>query len=329
MTEEYVVAIDVGATNIRTAIIEIKRGKLIDKIKERTRVFDGVEHISFQIVNSVRKVLEKCEIPIKKIKGIGVGAPGPLDIRRGGISKAVNIPYEFIPIKEPLEKEYGLPVALKNDANASALGELMFGVGKNMNVKYLVFITISTGIGAGIIDNGILIEGADGNAGEVGCITVDYKGRLRCGCGRYGHWQAYSSGASIPNFVKYLMQEGLINIHENTLFYKMTNALRSISAEAVYELAKKGDQTAIKIVDELAIINAVGIANVINAYNPEVITLGGSIILNNIELTINKIVPKIKEYAVNRIPKIMPTPLGEDVGLYGAAAAIIREVVSN
>jgi glucokinase len=97
----------------------------------------------------------------------------------------------------------------------------------------------------------------------------------------------------------------------------------------VYELANIGDQIAMKIVDELSTINAVGIANVINAYNPEVITLGGSIILNNIELTINKIVPKIKEYAVNRIPKIMPTPLGEDVGLYGAAAAIIREVVSN
>jgi glucokinase len=329
MTEEYVVAIDVGATNIRTAIIGTKSHRLINKIKERTRVSDGVEAITSQIVNSVRKVLEKSELSIKKIKGIGVGAPGPLDIIRGGISKAVNIPYEFIPIKEPLEKEYSLPVVLKNDANASALGELMFGAGKDMNVKYLVFITISTGIGAGIINNGVLVEGVDGNAGEVGCISVDYKGRLRCGCGRYGHWQAYSSGSSIPNFVKYLIEEGIIKIDKRSLFYKKTNRLLNISAQIVYELANIGDQIAMKIVDELSTINAVGIANVINAYNPEVITLGGSIILNNIELTINKIVPKIKEYAVNRIPKIMPTPLGEDVGLYGAAAAIIREVVSN
>ena len=322
----YVIAIDLGATNVRTAVFDVEKIHFLAKIKEKTRVSEGAQAISDQIVNSVRNAMNISKISLREVIGVGVGAPGPLDVKKGGIMRAVNIPYDFVPVREPLETEYGLPVAFMNDANAAALGELMFGAGKGRNIRYLVFITISTGIGAGIIDDGRLVKGMTGNAGEVGCITVDYRGKLKCGCGRYGHWQAYSSGAAIPNFVKYLIEEGKVVIKEGSLLYKMTDGLTNISAKAVYESAKKGDYMAMKIVDELAIINAVGVANVINAFNPEIITLGGPIVLRNIELTINKMLPTIKDYAVNKVPEIIPTPLGEDIGLYGAAAAVLREV---
>ncbi len=323
--KRYVVAVDLGATNIRTAIVDVEKECFLAKIKEKTKVAEGAQAISTQVVENVRNIMKTCNVSLNEVIGIGVGAPGPLDMEKGAITRAVNIPY-FVPIRQPLEDEYSLPVAFMNDTNAAALGELVFGAGREREIRYLVFVTISTGIGAGIIDDGRLIKGKDGNAGEVGCITVDYRGRLKCGCGRYGHWQAYSSGAAIPNFVRQLVEEGEVNVTEESLLYNMTDKLTKISAKAVYESAKKGDKAALKIVDELATINAVGIANIINAYNPEIITLGGPIILQNIKLTINRMLPRIRDYAVNRIPEIIPTPLGEDIGLYGAAAAILRKV---
>lgn len=326
MSKKYVVAVDLGATNIRAAIMDFEKKVLMGKIRDKTRVSEGPQGISAQIVQMVMNVVKINRISLDDVVGIGVGAPGPLDIRRGGITRATNIPYDFVPVREPLEEAYGLPVVFMNDANAAALGEYMFGIGKHMNARYVIFITISSGIGAGIVDDGKLINGVDGNAGEVGCITVDYKGKMRCGCGKYGHWQSYCSGSAIPNFVKYLIEEKYVKIKKDSIFYKMSQGLRDLSAKTLYESAKKGDEVAEKIVEELAILNAVGIANVINAYNPEVITLGGSLILQNIELTVNKSLPKIRDYAVNRIPKILPTPLGEDIGLYGAAAALLQEV---
>lgn len=329
MIKKYVVAIDLGASNLRAALVDIERPELLKKISEKTLVSEGPEKISEQVVNIVKKLLAQTKVSLNKVIGIGVGAPGPLDLRKGGIARAVNIPYDFVPIREPLEESFRIHAALMNDANAAALGEWMFGAGRTKKVNTLVFITISTGIGGGIVEDGRLLMGADGNAGEVGCLLIDYRGKLRCGCGRYGHWQAYSSGAGIPNYVKYLVESRELTIKENSLLFKTSNNLRKLSAKILYECAKKGDADALKIVENLAIINAAGVGQVINAYNPDIITLGGSIVLNNVELTIDKMMPYVKNYASNRIPEILPTPLGEDIVLYGAAAVLLKEVEEN
>ena len=329
MIEKYVVAIDLGASNLRAALVDIERPKLLKKISEKTLVSEGPEVISEQIVNIVKKLLAQTKVDLNKIMGIGVGAPGPLDLRRGGIARAVNIPYDFVPIRKPLEESFKTHVVLMNDANAAALGEWSFGIGRTKKVNNLVFITISTGIGGGIVEDGRLLMGADGNAGEVGCLLIDYRGKLRCGCGRYGHWQAYSSGAGIPNYIRYLVESGELTIKESSLLFKMSNNLKNLSAKILYDCAKRGDADALKIVENLAIINAAGVGQVINAYNPDVITLGGSIVLYNVELTLNKMMPYVKNYASNRIPEILPTPLGEDIVLYGAAAALLKEVKEN
>jgi len=324
--KKYIVAIDLGASNLRAALVDIERLKLLKKISEKTLVSKGPNIISDQVVNIVRKLLALTKVDLNKVMGIGVGAPGPLDLRRGGIARAVNIPYDFVPIEEPLKESFKIPTALMNDANAATLGEWLFGIGRTKKIKTLVFITISTGIGGGIVEDGRLLMGADGNAGEIGCLLIDYRGKLRCGCGRYGHWQAYSSGAGIPNYIKYLVESGELVIKENSLLFKMSNGLKNLSAKILYDCAKKGDADALKIVENLAVINAAGVGQVINAYNPDVITLGGSIILHNVELTLNKMIPYIKNYASNRIPEILPTPLGENIVLYGAAAVLLKEV---
>ncbi|MCS7134841.1 MAG: ROK family protein [Candidatus Aenigmarchaeota archaeon] len=322
---EIVIAVDLGATNIRVGVFDVKNKYFLEKTQELTKVSEGPQAISLQVVENVKKTLSKWQLN-NKILGIGVIAPGPVDLKRGGLIRSTNIPYEFVPVMEPLEEEFKLPIGFMHDAKASALAEYMFGAGKTMNTEYLAFITISTGIGGGIIDGGKLIIGADGNAGEVGCTLVDYRGRMRCGCGSYGHWQAYASGSSIPRYVKYLVEDGRIKLRNDSLLLRTSNNLTKFSAKVLYECAKKGDPIALEIIDELAIINAAGIANVINAFNPEVLTLGGPIVLNNVELTIEKIIPRLQNYLRVRMPKLIPTPLGLEIGLYGAVAVLLQKM---
>jgi len=323
--KEIVIAVDLGATNIRVGVFDVKNARFLEKTQELTKVSDGPQAISLQLTENVSRVLNRWK-PDCKILGIGIIAPGPVDLKRGGLVRSTNIPYDFVPIRGPIEEEFKLPTAFMHDAKASALAEYMFGVGKNMGTDYLAFVTISTGIGGGIIDGGKLIIGADGNAGEVGCTMVDYKGKMKCGCGSYGHWQAYASGSSIPKYVRHLIEEAQIKLRDNSLFLKMSNNLTEISAKILYECAKKGDPLALEIVEGLATINAVGISNVINTFNPQVMTLGGPIVLNNIELTIEKIRPRLQKYLRVKMPEVVPTPLGLDVGLYGAVAISLQEI---
>ena len=323
MVKKYAIAIDLGATNLRVALVDVEGRKILHKISERTKISEGAEAITNQVVENVRKILRCNRIDLTKVLGIGIGAPGPLDLKMGGIKRAVNIPYEFVPLTEPLKEEFRLPTILLNDANAAALGEWVFGAGDIMKTDYLTFITISTGIGGGIIDGGRLITGVNGNAGEIGCMVVDYRGKLRCGCGRYGHWQAYSSGAGIPNYIRYLAEIGEVKIGKDSMLYRRSSGLKNLSAKLLYECAKGGDKASLEIVEKIAEINAAGVGQVINAYNPEVITFGGPIVLRNVELTLGKMMPKLNNYAVSRIPKVIPSPLGEDVVIYGALAALI------
>lgn len=322
--EKYIAAVDLGATNLRVAIFHKERQTFVQRLNVRTELSKGAEAISHQIIDCVRKVLLMTNTSIEEVESIGITAPGPLDLRRGGIVRSVNIPYEFVPIREPLEATFKKPVFLMHDAKASTLAEYVFGAGKTMKTDYLVFITISTGIGGGIIDGGRLVMGSDGNAGEVGCITVDYRGKLRCGCGSYGHWQAYASGAAIPRYVRYLVEEEGLQFEPGSPLLETCRDLANLSAELLYQSAWS-DFTAMKIVDELATINAAGVANVVNAANPEIVTLGGSIVLNNIDLTVGKLVPKMSNFLRVRSPRVMPTPLGSEIGLYGAVASVLNQ----
>ncbi|MEM0444800.1 MAG: ROK family protein [Nitrososphaerota archaeon] len=319
-----ILAVDLGATNLRLGVFDIEKSRFVARAVQRTNVSQGPEAISSQIVEAARHVLGEAKFAIQEIEGVGVVAPGPLDLKRGGIVRSVNIPYDFVPVKEPLEEKLKKPVYFMHDAKASAMAEYMFGAGKTIGTEYLVFITISTGIGGGIVDGGRLVIGVDGNAGEIGCITVDYRGKMRCGCGSYGHWQAYASGAAIPRYVKHLVEEEGLRFEQDSPLVKATQNLASLSADKLYQSART-DPTAMKIVEELATINAAGVANVINAVNPEVVTLGGSIVLNNLDLTIDKIAPRMKNFLRVRAPTLLPTPLGGDIGIYGAVASALSQ----
>ena len=321
MGRKIAIGVDLGGTNVRIALGD-EEGRILAKISERTEKTKGPEGISEQIARIIR-CLEERAAKTRKITGIGIGSAGPLDLKRGGLMKPTNIPYDFIPLVEPLEEMFHLPTYLLNDCSTAVMGERFFGAGKEH--ENLAYITISTGIGGGIYVDGHLLIGKDGNATEIGHFTIDYEGRLICGCGKRGHWEAYCSGNGIPNYVRLLLsQERQEGIKDSLLMRRIGVDLKSLTAKVLYDCAKAGDPLSIELTDKIGILNSIGFACVTDAYDPSLITVGGSIALRNENLVIDPIRRGVKEHARNRVPEIRITPLGDDVVLYGALAMVFH-----
>mgnify|MGYP000191496459 CR=1 FL=1 len=317
----YVLGVDIGATWLRVALAD-EKGRIIDRAKERTPKKGEPELISKIIINVVEQLMKKNNV--EKIEAIGVGSIGPMDLNKGILTKPANIDIENIPIVDPLSERFKAPTYLVNDCTAGVVGEKVFGLGKETD--NLVYITLSSGIGGGAIVDGNLLFGKDGNAVEIGHTVVDMEGKLKCGCGAYGHWEAYASGVNIPRFAKLLIEEkfGIESFKKSVLYKKTKGDINAITSEMVYTSAKEGDELALKITREIGRINAIGFANATNVYDPELITVGGSIALKNVELVIKPIQENIEKYLVNRKPRIEITPLGDDIVLYGAIALALH-----
>lgn len=288
------VGVDIGGTNIRVAIGD-EKGRILKKLSDKTPL-NGRLAIPKQIVSMVSHLIEG-----RKITGIGIASFGPLDMKRGLLVPRHHIDDNNIPLVPYIEKALGTKPALINDCVAAVLAEKELGAGKKLD--NLAYVTISTGIGGGVIVDRNLLLGKDGNAHEIGHVTVQRDG-LRCGCGGDGHWEAYTAGRSLPRFASYVLGKKI-----------------SVESHEIFELARKGNKSMKKVVDEAGRINAVGLANVINSYDPELITLGGAVVVGNKEQIMGPILANIEKHTINRMPKIRITSLGEDICLKGALVA--------
>ncbi|HDD64467.1 MAG: ROK family protein [Thermoprotei archaeon] len=320
----YIIGVDIGATYTRVALAD-NEGKILDKVVRHTvREGEGIL-LTRQIIDMIREVSSRNHVDFKMVKGIGIGTIGPLDLKKGVITKPANLPLGEVPLRNPLREEFKVDVYILNDAVAGAVAEKFFGKGREY--KNVVYVTISTGIGCGVFVDGNLLLGKDGNAHEMGHIVVDLEGRLKCGCGQYGHWEAYASGSGIPKFARLLISEMPEDMVRKSLLYRMVKGdFSKLNAKHVYDAAREGDKVALKIVDEVGRINAIGIANVITAYDPSIITIGGSVALNNVDLVLNPIRKHVGKYTVNRVPRIEITELGGDIVLIGAVATVVNEL---
>ena len=308
-------AIDIGATWIRIGIAD-KKGIFIDKEKTRT-IKKGTKEIFLNsITDAISGLMKKTKI--RRVVAIGIGSIGPIDISRGTIAKPPNIEIHDIPIVKYLSEYFNVPTYLVNDCTAAVIAEKYFGQCREFS--NIVYITLSSGIGGGAIVDNTVLFGKDGNAVEIGHFVVDIEGKIKCGCGGYGHWEAYTSGANIHKFVKLLIETKYgESINESPLSKIIER--RNIKYEDIFECASRGDKIALDILEEVGRINAVGFADVINAFDPEAIMVGGSIALKNPKhLVFDPIVKNVGKYAINRVPKIDLTGLGDDVVLYGALA---------
>jgi len=314
------VGIDVGATWLRIGLADAE-GRILEKIVIRT----PREGDEYAVARSIENVIrEKFVSLLDSIEAIGIGTIGPLDLRRGWVINTPNLPIKNFSLGPYLVEAFKKPVYMANDCVAAVWGEHVFGaaIGK----RNAVYITISTGLGGGVIVDGRLLIGKRGNAHEIGHIVVDVERKLQCGCGSYGHWEAYASGANIPRFAAYFIEtQSLSSEEKESPVYKAYQDGR-LSAELIYSEAYRGDRLALKIVNEINRYNVAGIESVINVYDPEVITLGGSVVLKNIELVAKPIIEHFKNAKglVTDPPEILVTPLKDDVVLVGAVAIALK-----
>jgi len=318
MSEGLVVGIDLGATNLRAALGDLEHG-IVRVVKERTTSSGSSEDLLNQLIEIVKRVASE---KLDEIEAIGIGSIGPLDVKRGVLVRSANARFRNVPIVERLSREFKIPVYMLNDCTTAALGEKVFGAAKKLS--NFVYVGIGTGIGGGVFVDGRLLLGKDGNAAEIGHMTIDLGDGLPCGCGGRGHWEAYCSGSGIPSFVKsWIISRGLKDLKNPLIDMAMRGEMTS---KHLFDYAKAGDELALKIVEEVGKINAICFANLINLFDPELITVGGSIALKNPDLILDPIKKYVGRYVINRLPEIRLTPLGEDIVLYGAIALALKKI---
>ncbi len=263
------VGVDLGGTKILTAAADC-RGGVLGRVKVPTGADLGLDHVVNEIVRSVELALQQAGITAENVAAVGVGAPGPLDPRVGLVYLAPNLGWRNVPLGEILGRRLNLPVFVDNDANLAALGECVYGAGRGAD--NLVYITVSTGVGGGLILGGKIYHGFSGGAGEIGHLTVAEDGPL-CGCGNSGCLEAVASGTAIANRAKALIEEGRgLGILSEAGGHK-----DGVSARAVAAAASRGDGEAIMIMRDAGRYLGVAVAGIINLLNPSAVVLGGGV----------------------------------------------------
>ncbi|HHY97553.1 MAG TPA: ROK family protein [Firmicutes bacterium] len=319
----FAVGVDLGGTKIATGVTDLE-GRVIQRIIAPTEPEYGAEHVIGNICRSVEDAISRAGVPRDKIVGIGVGSPGPLDPRSGIVIFAPNLKWKNVPLKAMIEASTKLPVWVGNDANLAALGEMRFGAGKGSS--NMIYITVSTGIGGGLIINGEVFEGTSFIAGEVGHIVIVPDGP-RCGCGNYGCLEAVASGTAIARVAREHAQEGMAE----KILSLAGGDPDKISAKIVAQAADQGDEEAISILNEAFTYLGLGIVTLLNLLNPEVIVIGGGVSQIGARLfgKVQEVVSKRAIKAAVDVVRIVPSALGQDVGLVGAAALAIDSALNR
>jgi glucokinase len=314
----YAIGIDIGGTKI-SLVLGTEKGKILARREIATGTRAKTKTCIKELVSQLRSLIQGFRVPSKKILGIGVGCPGAVNAWRGILPRSPNLPgWTGLPLKHILQKATGLPVKLANDANAAALAEYLFGGGRG--ASNFIYITVSTGVGGGIILNGRLYEGSGFVAGEVGhmCIVPDGK---RCACGKRGCLEAYASGTSIAKDVRERMTP------KNKLLWKAFCGNKKISAKQVGMAACEGNSLAIESYQRAGDSLGIGIANLLNILNPEKVVIGGGVLKSAHKIFWQSMVRSVKQHAwpeAYSTTRIIRSKLRGSVGDLGALALVFR-----
>lgn len=309
--------IDLGGTNLHIGITD-NNGNIIIKEKYSTEPEKGPESVIERIRFSVKTLLHQSSIESKKLSGIGIGVPGFIDTHKGNIVSLPNLPgWENIPLVKIMEEYFRITVIIDNDAGVATYGEYLFGSGQS--TKNFFYMTVSTGIGGGVIIEGKPYRGTNFGAAEIGHITVDAEGE-ECKCGNFGCLEAMASGTAIVNLAKKAIYKG-----EKSMISDMA-AMNCIKAEHIFDAADMGDELASNIINKEAFYLGIGVCNIIAMYNPERIAIGGGV-SNQWNILYPKIMETVKAKGLKhnaRVCDIVRAELGEDAGIIGAAALVLR-----
>lgn len=313
------IGIDLGGTNIKIGCFDAHL-KLLKKTSITTDADSGPQPVVKNMLAAIGKLVKESGFSSSDISAAGIGTPGPADYKAGIIINSTNMPaFKNVPIRQMLSDGLHCPVVFDNDANVACFGEFTAGAGKG--VTDMVFFTLGTGIGAGIVSGGKLLHGSGGNAAELGHIIIYTDGRL-CNCGQKGCVEAY---ASASNTAKRATEA--LNAGEQSTLKKVLDENGQITCKDVYNHLKAGDKLAKKITDETAKALAILCINALHATEPQRIVFAGGmiaagdILLNRIKDYFSKQIWKLKKENV----EICFATLGEDAGIIGAAALAIAD----
>ena len=313
-SEKPVVAVDVGGTKITSAVIT-REGQMLSRTYRLTLAHEGPQKVINHMVDAVERSLRKAGLELSAIGGVGIAAAAIIDIGRGLVSEAPNLPrWHNIPLRDRLADSLGKPVFLLNDASAAALGEHRMGAGRGLD--NLIYITVSTGIGGGLIINGRLYNGADGCAAEIGHMIILVDGPA-CMCGQHGCFEALASGTAIARMAQQRLAAG----GKSHLAELSQGKMENVTAELVAKAARRNDGLALNVIDEAARYLGIGLANLVNMINPQMIIIGGGVSKMGAML-FRPARKSMKEHAFKlpaRTVRVVRPRLGMDAGLIGAA----------
>lgn len=312
MKKKYVVGVDLGGTKIYTALVDLE-GNIIKEKAVETLAFEGENAVMGRIIDTINYVIDGSEKNL--IKSIGIGSPGPLDVKNGVIIENSNLPFKNFEIVKTIRETYDLPTYLDNDANVATLGEFMFGAGKG--TENMVFITASTGIGGGAVINGKLFRGTTGNALEIGHTIVANEGP-RCGCGNIGCAEALGSGTAIGKRAK---EAVATNVETSLKNYE------NVTSKEVFKEAANGDRVAKNILETSLNYLGIAVVNTITNFDPEKVVIGGGVI-NGGSIVLDTIRRVVGERALKTFVDsctVEKAVLGGKAGVLGAAALAITE----
>ncbi|WP_105955956.1 ROK family glucokinase [Apilactobacillus quenuiae] len=313
------IGIDLGGTTTKLAFLT-DSGEILDKWAITTDVSANGSKIVPNIIKSITQKMENSDHKIDDFVGIGMGTPGSVDLANGTVVGAYNLNWKTTQnIKDQIEQALGLPFSVDNDANVASLGEYWQGAGsKDSDV---VFVTLGTGVGGGVIINGELAHGVNGGAGEIGHITVE-PGGFMCTCGKRGCLEQYASATGVVNVAKSLSTE----FTGNSRLKEMIVNGEEITSKIVFFLADNGDIFANQVVDRVCYFLGLALANVGNTLNPGNIVIGGGV--SNAGNTLLQ--PTTKYFQENAFrpvrdsTKIRLAQLGNDAGVIGAGSLALR-----
>lgn len=317
---QLIIGIDVGGTKVAGGLVT-QKGRLVESQVVPTYAEKGFAKSYAQIAQLVGRLIRAAG-GRENVGGIGVCAPGPLNPKTGVVLNPPNLPgWRNIELTKMMEKEFSLPAKLENDANAAGLAEALFGAA--VGYKDIFYVTVSTGIGTGIIIDRRIYHGKNGIAGEGGHVSIDFRSPYRCGCGTYGCIEALAAGPGMARRARVMLEQE----HDlpSTLRELTHGHSDQISPVMIQEAARKGDAVACAILDETGFYLGVWLAGMITLFDPEAIVIGGGVSLIGKPL-FDKIKATIPNYTINGFAAstpVLPAKLRTNVGIYGAAAVFL------
>lgn len=308
---EYCFGVDIGGTTVKMGLFTIE-GKLLEKWEIKTRTEQEGEAILPDVADSLNQKMEEKKLGKEQVSGIGIGIPAPVNAE-GIVQNTANLGWGYKEVRKEMEDLTQMKVAVGNDANMAALGEMWMGAGKGE--KNLIMVTLGTGVGGGVIVNGQPVVGARGAGGEIGHICVNYEEEDHCGCGNRGCLEQYASATGITRLAEKRLKadDAPSSLRD-----------RKLSAKAVFDELKKGDKIAEEIVEEFGTYLGHALANLAAITDPSVIVIGGGVSKAG-DILLKYVEKAFKERAffANEDTRLVLATLGNDAGICGAAKLLL------